>query len=341
MLERDKLMSLYKKGQELINHGIKVFLVDANKFGINPQLPNCTGKGSASATLDKQVWWDWFANDGLRKNIAGIGVVLTGTQYVAVDIDAHFELTEEQKESIVSIIDERVNIHGKQRQALIIEEQHGYLEELRKGYIRSKLIKMHKQGYSVGNDEVYFEVTKRHGLHFFLKINDTQENIDALRTHIEFKASDGVLEHVELRRNDIIIAPSEGYGIPHLASVKDIWETKAIAPQWIIDKLSDNPYQPSPLASNNGAPFIRGARDKKYTGVLLDRIVEGASDGNRHNWFKALIGSLFNSDAKPTNILTLLGVINDNFVNPPLDNVELKKIFDYVLKKENRKRGIK
>ena len=77
--------------------------------------------------------------------------------------------------------------------------------------------------------------------------------------------------------------------------------------------------------------------DGSFTGSLLEKIVNGSDKGERNNWLTSITGSLFNTGMNTKQILILLHVVNQNFVNPPLPNREVETVFKSILRKESAK----
>ncbi|MGX6962949.1 primase alpha helix C-terminal domain-containing protein [Vagococcus xieshaowenii] len=78
---------------------------------------------------------------------------------------------------------------------------------------------------------------------------------------------------------------------------------------------------------------------EKYTGKLLNKIAEGVTEGDRNIWFTSLLGSFFNQGVTAENAYKLATVINENFLDFPLEDKELITIFKSIMARELRKRG--
>ena len=104
------------------------------------------------------------------------------------------------------------------------------------------------------------------------------------------------------------------------------------APEWLIETIESEIENKGKIVTdykNNKKNYGKG-----YTGNLLDRIVDGTSEGNRNHWLTSVTGSLFNTGMKPSNILLLLMTINQNFIEPSLPAREVENVFFSIAKRE-------
>ena len=118
--------------------------------------------------------------------------------------------------------------------------------------------------------------------------------------------------------------PLKGHKITKLAPV----------PQWLLDEIQRVSH-PNPVFG--GSTVYRG---KRWTGKLLDEIVNGASTGNRNDFLTKIAGKMFFTGAEPQTVYNLLFTTNDNYLDTPLAEAEVNKIFKSVLKAEERRRAV-
>lgn len=78
---------------------------------------------------------------------------------------------------------------------------------------------------------------------------------------------------------------------------------------------------------------------KRYTGKFLNKVIEGTAEGNRDVWLTSVIGTMLNQGVEAQNAYVMADVINQNFINPPLSDEQVNKIYLSILNKEIRKRG--
>lgn len=79
---------------------------------------------------------------------------------------------------------------------------------------------------------------------------------------------------------------------------------------------------------------------EKYLGKFLNKVIEGTAEGNRDVWLTSVIGTMLNQGVDTQNAYVMADVINQNFINPPLSDNQVNKIYLSILDKETRKRGV-
>lgn len=166
-------------------------------------------------------------------------------------------------------------------------------------------------GYKLPSN--YVELTQSGGLHYYYRADG---NIPATR---KTKFIDGV----DLLSDFVVASPSNNYRVLNDATLSDIPQ----APNWIIKAL-DNRAMPTDKMEDNHYSY-----KKYYTGYLLDEIVKGVDSGNRNNWIASIFGKLLRAGTNPRNAYSLIHLINDNYVSPPLENKELDTVVKSILKR--------
>ncbi|MGY5233848.1 bifunctional DNA primase/polymerase [Lactiplantibacillus plantarum] len=181
---------------------------------------------------------------------------------------------------------------------------------------RDSLAQLFKQGLTLPSD-TYIEQSANGGLHYFLKYAGTKvRKVD-------------VWPGIDLLGDFTVITPSEINGKMYepldgrtLADIKP-------APQWLVDKLMGQKV-------NWSSEHAYTTRQKKYTGRLLDEMVNGTTQGNRNAWLTKIAGRMFGVGANPKTVYNMLSVINDSFVDPALPSKEVNVIFRSILKRESK-----
>lgn len=182
---------------------------------------------------------------------------------------------------------------------------------------KDSLIKLQRQGKTLSPD-TYIEKTAGGGLHYFFKYTG-----DKVRKVENWPG-------IDLLSDFTVIAPSEINGKQYqpldgrtLADIKP-------APNWLVDELSTN--------NLNGAPeHAYTTRLKKYTGRLLDEMVQGANTGDRNVWLTKMVGRLFATGAEPETVYALACSINERFIEQPLKTKEVTTIYNSILKREMKR----
>lgn len=185
---------------------------------------------------------------------------------------------------------------------------------------RHSLLKVF-QTYGRLPDDTLIERTPHNGIHYFLK---APQGVDVKSKTSAFFDKSGI----DLMCNNILIAPSTIDGASY-ANVSGSYDDIKEAPGWLVPFLQDK------LTYRNGIPSV--TREKKYTARFLDKIVKGATQGNRNDFITSIAGSMFSLGTENTNVLELLSVINQHFISPPLPQRELETIYRSVLSRELRR----
>lgn len=147
-----------------------------------------------------------------------------------------------------------------------------------------------------------------------------------------------LIEHIGLPCDQKSETYSQCMGLPYL---------NACSSEKLIVKQEGEPlqvekwlYQPkhkdNKLSFTTNYSHVSG----KYTGVFLNKVIEGAAEGNRDVWLTSVIGTMLNQGVDTQNAYVMADVINQNFINPPLSDEQVNKIYLSILDKETRKRGV-
>ena len=166
-------------------------------------------------------------------------------------------------------------------------------------------------GYNLPSD--YVELTQSGGLHYYFRSNKPVKPTRKTK----------FIAGVDLLSDFVVSSPSNNYKVLNGATLSDIPEV----PRWIIKAL-DNRAMPTDKMEDNHYSY-----KKYYTGYLLDEIVKGVDSGNRNNWIASIFGKLLRAGASPKNAYSLLQLINDNYVQPPLPSKELDNVAESILKR--------
>lgn len=181
---------------------------------------------------------------------------------------------------------------------------------------KDSLMELQRQGKTLSPD-TYIEKTVGGGLHYFFKYTG-----DKVRKVDNWPG-------IDLLSDFTVIAPSEIGGMAYAPlSGRTLADIKP-APNWLVDELSTNNL-------NGASEYAYTTRLKKYTGRLLDEMVQGANTGDRNVWLTKMAGRMFSVGADPKTVYNMLSVINDSFVDPSLPSREINVIFQSILKRESK-----
>ncbi|EOT47145.1 hypothetical protein OMY_01398 [Enterococcus sulfureus ATCC 49903] len=172
----------------------------------------------------------------------------------------------------------------------------------------------------------YRQITPRNGIHFIFK----------LPVGVEIEQQQSIFSDVlgtEKTGIDVI-----RYGLPLAPTITKNGQYKAVGeltnieplPQWIVDLLvKDKPVYTTNYGRQTG---------KKYTGKFLDELVKGCEDGNRNNWIMIQISKMLAVGADLDTIYKLILVVNDNFLDEPIEVKEITATFKSRVKKHTKGR---
>lgn len=177
--------------------------------------------------------------------------------------------------------------------------------------LQAPLQELYNLGYKLPSN--YIELTKSGGLHYYFRSNKPVKPTRKTK----------FIAGVDLLSDFVVSSPSNNYKVLNGATLDDIPQ----APNWIIKAL-DNRAMPTDKMEDNHYSY-----KKYYTGYLLDEIVKGVDSGNRNNWIASIFGKLLRAGTNPRNAYSLIHLINDNYVSPPLENKELDTVVKSILKR--------
>ena len=172
--------------------------------------------------------------------------------------------------------------------------------------LQAPLQELYNLGYKLPSN--YIELTKSGGLHYYFRSNKPVKPTRKTK----------FIAGVDLLSDFVVSSPSNNYKVLNGATLDDIPQ----APKWIIKALDNramHKIQDKPTTYK-----------KYYTGKLIDEIVTGVDAGNRNNWIASIFGKLLRAGTDPKNAYSLLQLINDNYVSPPLPAKELDNIVESI-----------
>lgn len=187
----------------------------------------------------------------------------------------------------------------------------------------SKYLLNHGNNY-MDSLKTYTELTPRGGIHIFYNLNHDLGNKDIQ-----------LMPGVELLTGKVVIAPSyiseiNKWYMPQYQGYQTLSrENVQPLPDWIIElakEAQEQTVKPATVYEN----YQPG--QKRWTGHLLDDLVQGANEGDRNNYLTKLTGKMFRVGADSKTVYNLLSFANSN-CEPPLPDHEVNSIFGSILKK--------
>ncbi len=166
------------------------------------------------------------------------------------------------------------------------------------------------------------------GLHYYFKYPNSGRKIKSgtgvLAPGIDIKGDGGY-----------IIVPPSITQAPYIFDVPPTKVEVADAPEWLLEGLDGHAPKPKPKQKNKAKPVQQEAKKSRYKG-LPDSIPEGS----RNSAFTSYAGRLRYDNINENDIWEALLEANTQRAHPPLDEVELKRIFDSVMKYPPGKRKL-
>lgn len=183
--------------------------------------------------------------------------------------------------------------------------------------------------------ETYTVTTPRNGEHRYFKTSSLlfRDNIVGFRDGIDI-----ITTHVYAPPT-YINKEYKGELIKGSYSVKNgSLDELAELPHWFIQLIIEHDK-----AKKNKLQTIKGKNQppqgKTWTGVYLDTLVDGVDEGSRNDWLTSRFGSFLYHKMDIHKAIALIHVVNERFVNPPLDQKELTTIIESVIKRDLASKG--
>lgn len=167
----------------------------------------------------------------------------------------------------------------------------------------------------------YSERSPNGGFHFFFKVAPNA----AIHNVTNAFSQQNNLTGIDLLTTSVTMAPSviNEQAYQPLGMKSGLIRNEVLeAPAWLLKAFKP---QHQKVASQK-------LRTKKYTGKLLDELVQGVGIGQRNNFLTSLTGKMFYVGADNETVYNLLFVAND-FLEQPLPDKEVNLIFTSVLKR--------
>lgn len=183
------------------------------------------------------------------------------------------------------------------------------------------MAKISKQGKHLP-ENTYIEMTPNKGLHYFYSFNYTSSN---------YPNTIKLFDAVEVKTNDIIVAPSKLDGISY--TPVNSWADVKEAPYWLINEINHR------INPNSSREYSYKPTVKTWTGKLLDEINQpNFNNGERNMELTRLTGKILSTGCTTQTAYTFLLMANNALADPLPDN-EVNTVFKSILKREKRKVG--
>lgn len=107
-------------------------------------------------------------------------------------------------------------------------------------------------------------------------------------------------------------------------------------PKWLLEAITDE-QQPKEANTTYTLTFDDKRLNKRFTATFIEKIMKGAVEGGRNDFFASVIGTLLKQNMNPAMAYEFMIHINENFVNPKLPDSEINSVFKSILKREFKK----
>lgn len=181
-------------------------------------------------------------------------------------------------------------------------------------------------------DDITIVETANGGYHIYMKAPAGVE----IKQQIGFRPSIDIIKNFVVAPSSTIKREDGSIGTYKLenGSLSDIKEV----PKAILKALTAKEQPKQSNASYQINYSNAAGQTKKYTATLLEEITQGAKSSERNVWLTKYTGKLLYLGMDPAAAYQFLMVVNENFIEPPLPDNEVNKVFKSVLKAENNKR---
>lgn len=218
------------------------------------------------------------------------------------------------------------------------------------------------EAYDIQLPDTKTVMTPSGGLHMYYKLPEKYNDVQFIQNHKELEGVDFQThgryvvgwgsklmqyEHVE---NSLIPPLSNAINVkvkeveePHSGtrmqvSSYDVPTGKTVKYE-VIDNspIADLPEKWFDIFTDKTIQKQNKKRERKWTANLLGDIIAGSDEGGRNNWITQMIGKLFATGLEHEEVWVWSQYVNQIGCNPPLDGTELKRTYDSVKKREERR----
>lgn len=156
------------------------------------------------------------------------------------------------------------------------------------------------------------------GYHYYFKLDEKYNDVQFIQNHPQLQGVD-----FQTHGRIVLAPPSKIDGI-YYEVIRDV-ELADLPAKW-LEMFTDKTIQKK-----------NKKRERKWTANLLGDIIAGADEGGRNNWITQMIGKLFATGLEHEEVWVWTQYTNQIGCNPPLDGTELKRTYDSVKKREERR----
>lgn len=174
------------------------------------------------------------------------------------------------------------------------------------------------EAYGIELPDTKTVITPSGGMHLYFKLHESYNDTQFIQNHKELEGVD-----FQTHGRYVVGWGSQIDGVKYQV-INDV-EMAYLPTKW-LEMFTDKTIQKK-----------NKKRERKWTANLLGDIIAGADEGGRNNWVTQMIGKLFATGLEHEEVWVWSQYVNQIGCNPPLDGTELKRTYDSVKKREERR----
>ena len=174
------------------------------------------------------------------------------------------------------------------------------------------------EAYGIELPDTKTVITPSGGMHLYFKLHESYNDTQFIQNHKELEGVD-----FQTHGRYVVGWGSQIDGVKYQV-INDV-EMAYLPTKW-LEMFTDKTIQKK-----------NKKRERKWTANLLGDIIAGADEGGRNNWVTQMIGKLFATGLEHEEVWVWSQYVNQIGCNPPLDGDELKRTYDSVKKREERR----
>lgn len=174
------------------------------------------------------------------------------------------------------------------------------------------------EAYGIDLPDTKTVITPSGGMHLYFKLHESYNETQFIQNHKELEGVD-----FQTHGRYVVGWGSQIDGVKYQV-INDV-EMAYLPTKW-LEMFTDKTIQKK-----------NKKRERKWTANLLGDIIAGADEGGRNNWITQMIGKLFATGLEPEEVWVWSQYVNQIGCTPPLDGEELKRTYDSVKKREERR----
>ncbi|WAX22109.1 prim-pol domain protein [Enterococcus phage vB_EfaS_Ef6.1] len=174
------------------------------------------------------------------------------------------------------------------------------------------------EAYGIAIPNTKTVITPTGGMHMYFKLDEKYNDMQFIQNHKE-------LDGVDFQTHGRYIVG---------------WGSQIDGKKYVLvnnDEMADLPEKWLEMFTDKTIQKQNKKRERKWTANLLGDIIAGSDEGGRNNWITQMIGKLFATGLEHEEVWVWSQYVNQIGCNPPLDGTELKRTYESVKKREERR----